>query len=147
MAACELSDFCIFFNGQTTDMPHTKEYLKSLYCKGDLFTECDIYRISEIYGIDKVPKYFYPINMYDNMDLNLIDPNGGFDMLIKVLYTGGTLGKVKSSTLNNVMKSGEIIAFHCSEGWVDVRRKSKDTYSGVDRRRLDQEMFFAGFDS
>ena len=146
MVNCEFLSSCIFCIKQPTDMPHTMKYLKNWYCKGDRFTECAIYRFSKCHGIDKVPTYFYPNDVHDIIDFNLIEPNGGLDMLIKVIYTGGTLGKLKSSTLEGVMKSGKIIAFHCSEGWLDVRRKCQSIFYGVDRRRANKEMFFASFD-
>jgi hypothetical protein len=78
---------------------------------------------------------------------NLFRTTGGNNMVLNVIYTDGTSGKIKSSTLDGVRKSGKIIAFHCSEGWVDVRRKNKSAYNGLDRRTSTQEMFFAGFNS
>lgn len=66
-------------------------------------------------------------------------------MVLNVIYTDGTAGKIKSNTLDGARKSGKIIAFHCSEGWVDVRRKIKGPYYGFDRRRTNEEKFFAGF--
>jgi len=149
MANCEFLGSCNFLNEQTAVMPYTKEHLKlkSLYCDGASFTECAIYMISKIYGKDKVPKHLYPNDVYKLLDFNLFETNGGNNMVLNVIYTDGTSGKIKSSTLDGVRKSGKIIAFHCSEGWVDVRRKSKSTYNGVDRRRTNQEKFFAGFNS
>ena len=66
-------------------------------------------------------------------------------MQIKVIYPDGTSGMVRASTIDGLMKESKIIAFHCSEGWVEVRRKSKSTYDGVDRRRTKPKSFFAGF--
>jgi len=66
-------------------------------------------------------------------------------MRLNVIYTDGTSGKVKSTKLEGLRKSGEIIAFHCSEGWVDVRPKSKSTCNGVERRKTNQEKFLANY--
>ena len=66
-------------------------------------------------------------------------------MQIKVIYADRTSGMVKASTIDGLMKAGKIIAFYCSEGWVEARRKSKNTYNGVDRRRTKPKRFFASF--
>lgn len=66
-------------------------------------------------------------------------------MFLKVVYPNGTSGMVKALTINGLMKAGEIIAFLCSEGWVEVRRKSKNTYGGADRRKTKPQHFFAKF--
>ena len=66
-------------------------------------------------------------------------------MFLKVIFPDGTIGTVKFTALTNLIKSGKIIAFHCSEGWVEVRRKSKSPYVGVDRRRANPEMFLRDF--
>lgn len=66
---------------------------------------------------------------------------------IKVIYTDGTSEKIRALTLEVVKKTGKIIAFHCSEGWIEVRRKGKSTFNGVDRRKTTPEKFFAGFDT
>jgi len=70
---------------------------------------------------------------------------GGAVMFIKVVYPDGTAGKVKSSMLDGLMKAGEIVAFRCSEGWVEARRKNKSMYRGINRREAQPEMFFARF--
>ncbi len=56
-------------------------------------------------------------------------------MLINVIYPDGTSGKVRASILNSLIKFGRIVAYKCSEGWIELRRK-KDTsnYSGSERR-------------
>ena len=146
MTDCEFLDSCNFFNDQTTDMPHTKEYLKSLYCKGDRFTDCAIHRISTRHGTERVPRHLYPIDVYKMLDFRQIATMGGLDMVLKVIYTDGNPGKVKSSTLEGLKKAGKIIAFHCSEGWIDVRRKSRTNFNGLDRRRTNPEKFFEGLD-
>ena len=66
-------------------------------------------------------------------------------MLLNVIYADGTSGKIKSTTLEGLRKSGKIVAFHCSEGWVDVKPKSKSTYKWVERRISGQEKFFANY--
>ena len=67
-------------------------------------------------------------------------------MLFKVIYPDGSSGMVKSQMLAGLMKSGGIIAFHCSAGWVEVRRRSEaSTYKGIDRRRTKPENFYAKF--
>ena len=70
---------------------------------------------------------------------------GGAVMLRKVIYPGGTSSMVNFSKIYGLMKSDKIIAFYCSEGWVEVRRKSKSTYNGVDRRQTNPDRFYAGF--
>ena len=145
MAQCELRDSCIFFNGQTKDMPHTRDYLKSLYCNGARFTDCALFSIYMSYGADKVPANLYPNDAYKLLDLNLAEPQEDLDMYLKVIYTGGASGWVRPSTLKDLQKSGRIIAFHYSAGWVEVRRTYHGTYRGFNRRRNNPEMFFASY--
>ena len=67
-------------------------------------------------------------------------------MFLKVIYPDLTLGKINSSIIEGMMKAGKIIALHCSEGWIEVRRKGEGVpYSGIDRRKTKPETFFAGF--
>lgn len=66
-------------------------------------------------------------------------------MQIKVIYPDGTSDMVKASIIEGLIKAGKIIAFLCSEGWVEVRRKSKGSFYGIDRRRTEPKRFFAGF--
>ena len=134
MSICDLNGTCFFFNEQATDMPHTTEYLRELYCKGIKFTECALYRISKVYGKDKVPGYLYPNDIFDILNFNLIEPNGGLDIFQRVIYPDATSGIVKGSTIEGLMKSGKIVAFHCSEGWVEVRRTHNMDYTGPERR-------------
>lgn len=57
-------------------------------------------------------------------------------MRIRVIRTDGTPDKVRSSSFGMALKSGEIAAFHCSEGWVEVRRIGNiGVYNGVERRK------------
>ncbi len=52
-------------------------------------------------------------------------------MFISVIYPDGTAGKVRSSRLSRLMKAGEIVAYKCSEGWVELRRKNDEkNYNG-----------------
>jgi hypothetical protein len=117
-------------------MPHTTEYLRDMYCKGH-FTECAIYRISGVYGKDKVPKYLYPSDMFETL---YFDPPmtqnspGGIALRIKVLYVDGTFGTVRSAQLGELVKKGGIAAYNCSEGWVEVRRMWNIGCSGPERR-------------
>lgn len=136
MSTCELCSSCFFFNEQSTDMPHTTDYLKEQYCMGHRYKECVIYRIAKTYGIDKVPKYLYPTDMFEVMHLNLFAREEGLDMFLKVIYPDGKSGIVNASTIEGLMKAGRIVAFHCSEGWVEARRKlNNENYTGFERRR------------
>lgn len=57
-------------------------------------------------------------------------------MFLKVIYRDGTAGVVKASTIDELMETGKIFAYHCSEGWVEVRRKqSNPNYQGPERRK------------
>jgi hypothetical protein len=74
--------------------------------------------------------------MFEILNFNLIAHQEGLDMFLKVIYPDGTSGVVKSSTLEGLIKAGEIVAFHCSEGWVEARRKRNNAnYTGLERRR------------
>ncbi len=56
-------------------------------------------------------------------------------MFIEVLYPDGTTGKVRSSMMRRMSQMERIVAYKCSEGWVEVRRKkSGDYYRGPERR-------------
>ena len=112
MVCCDLLDSCFFFNDQATDMPHTTEYLRNLYCKGDCFNECALYMISEIYGKDKVPKYLYPNDMNEILNFNLFEPHGGLDIFQKVIYHDGTSGMVKASTIEGLRRMGKLSYFN-----------------------------------
>jgi len=74
--------------------------------------------------------------MNETVIFNLLEPQGGLNMFLKVIYSDGKLGIVKSRTLDGLIKAGQVLAFHCSEGWVEARRKrnTKD-YRGPERRR------------
>jgi hypothetical protein len=127
-------------------MPQTTEYLKDMYCNAR-FTECALFRISKVYGNDNVPQYLYPNDMYETLNFDLFDPDGGLDTFHKVIYTDGTVGVEKATKIGGLRRAGKIVAFHWSGGWVEVRRKSKSTYHGVDRRNTKPEMLFDRFTS
>ncbi len=56
-------------------------------------------------------------------------------MLIKVIYPDGSSGMVRSSALGRMTKEEKIVAFKCTEGWVEVRRKHDPAdYYGPERR-------------
>ncbi len=56
-------------------------------------------------------------------------------MMITVIYPDGTSGTVRSSALGRMTKEVKIVAFKCTEGWVEVRRKQDPAnYRGPERR-------------
>lgn len=59
MAHCDCRNSCFFYNELTTDKPKCIEHLKRFYCEGR-FSECAIYLLAAIHGIEQVPKYLYP---------------------------------------------------------------------------------------
>ena len=58
-------------------------------------------------------------------------------MLIKVVHADGHPGTVRSTSLGELVKSGEVVAYQCSEGWIEVRRKPRKGYEhkGLERRK------------
>ena len=40
-------------------------------------------------------------------------------MLIKVIRDDGTSGTVRSTSLGELVKTGKVVAYQCSEGWVE----------------------------
>jgi hypothetical protein len=143
MTICDIRGSCFFFNEQGTGMPHTTEYLKERYCRGD-FTECAIYRVSGSFGKEHVPRYLYPNDMLETLNFNLPDiseSQGGTAMWIEVIHTDGTLGTVRSSSLGELVKTGGIATYLCSEGWIEVRRKHvKGSFAGRERRKTNRHM-------
>jgi hypothetical protein len=134
MSCCNLRDSCFFYNNELKiDMPQTTEYLRDKYCTG-CFSECAIYMISKAYGKDKVPKYLFPNDLHEFLNFDLFEPHGGLDMFIKVIYSDGSAGMVRSSTLGNLTQSHEIVALQCSEGWVELRRTQNNSHKGPERR-------------
>jgi hypothetical protein len=93
--------------------------------------------IAKKHGMDNVPSYVYPNDIFCALDFDLPDDCeslGETPMFIKVVYPDGTAGKEASTTIGNLAKSGEIVAYQLSEGWVELRRKKFIRYSGPDRR-------------
>jgi hypothetical protein len=142
MAQCDLIDSCLFFNSLLKDMPCTAEYLVNKYCKGD-FTACTLYKYAKAIGKDYVPKYLYPNDMYETLNHILpktAESQEALPTMTKVIHTDGTLGMVRSSRLGALVKSGGIVAYRCTKGWVEVRRKrSKGNYTGPERRKTSPE--------
>ena len=63
-------------------------------------------------------------------------------MFLRVAYSDGTIGLITSSILGFLSKSGKIIAYQCSDGWIEVRRKQNNAnYSGPERRKADLPIF------
>ena len=57
-------------------------------------------------------------------------------MNLKVIYRNGTSDIAKASAADELIKTGKIIAYHTSEGWVEVRRKQiSANYQGPERRK------------
>ncbi len=68
------------------------------------------------------------------------------DMNLKVIHTDGTVSIEEAGTIDELIKSGKIIAFKLSGGWVEVRRRSNgENYTGMDRRKTKPEDFFSNF--
>ena len=55
-------------------------------------------------------------------------------MLIKVIFTDGSQGVIKTSRLVEFVKMGDIAAFKPFEKWVELRRKRNEGFMGADRR-------------
>jgi hypothetical protein len=62
-------------------------------------------------------------------------------MILRVVYTSGETGLVKSSDLESLIKEEQIVAFCRSDGWVrigfDPIRYMQRTYSGPGNRWSD----------
>ena len=142
MSDCDLRGSCFFYNELTTSMPKTTEYLICNYCRRD-FAKCVIYRISKCFGMDRVPKYLYPDDMFATLNFNLGERGehqGGTNRLTKVIFPDGTSCKVTASSIGGLMKFGNIVAYQCSAGWVEVRRKRNlSSYKGPERRNAEPE--------
>jgi hypothetical protein len=137
MASCDLCDRCYFFNERLFDnLLGNAEKLRSEYCTGDHFKECVLHRIAECHGIGKVPKYLFPNDITEFRNFNIAEPEGGLFMFIKVIYPDGTSGMVRASSIDRLIRTGKIIAYHCSDGWVELRRKQYLRYKGPERREL-----------
>jgi len=138
MAQCDLIGSCLFFNKLLKDMPCTAEYLVNKYCRGD-FANCTLYKYAKAIGKDYVPKYLYPDDMYETLNHLFPKKNGSQEevaMLTKVIHTDGTVGAVTASRLGELVKTGGIAAYRCSDRWVEVRRnRSRGNYTGPERRK------------
>jgi hypothetical protein len=57
-------------------------------------------------------------------------------MLIKVIYSDGSTGLLRTSRLAKLVKRNRIAAYQSFEGWVEVRRKhSNPNFQGPERRK------------
>ena len=136
MSTCDLFDSCFFFNEQLVDMPQTTEYLKEKYCRRDYRT-CARYMINRAYGRDRVPRYLFPNDMIEVLNTDLAETRnlpGRRAMMVKVMYPDGTTDAVVSSAVDDLLTSGGIVAYRCSEVWIEVRRKRNSDYRGEERR-------------
>ena len=55
-------------------------------------------------------------------------------MVIKVLFTDGSQGMIKTSRLVELVRMGDIAAYHPFEDWIELRRKRNNGYYGVEKR-------------
>ncbi len=60
-------------------------------------------------------------------------------MFLKVIYPDGKTGTASFSSLTSLIKIGKIVAFECSQGWVETRRKRNSDYKGPERRKYCRE--------
>ena len=147
MAYCDLLNSCYFYINELSGMPCTYKHMMNKYCHGDN-SKCARFDYARAFGRNSVPLDMFPNDTsatFHTDQFKAVEVQGGMAMQMKVIYSDGTSDRVKASTIDGLTKAGKIIAFHCSEGWVEVRRKSKSTYNGVDRRRTQPQNFFAGF--
>ena len=70
---------------------------------------------------------------------------GGFAMIIeiKVIYTDGTEDTVNASQFVKLLRSKQIAAIQCAEGWLEIRRNQivgfTADYEGQERRKTERE--------
>lgn len=145
MAYCDLCAKCFFFNEPLFDnLMRNAENYRRKYCGGS-FTECSIYKLAMFCGIQKVPGYANPDDFLENVTATLSEvsqPQKGNSMLTKVIFSNGSLGKARSSSVDYLTKLGKIVAYQCSMGWVEARRKlNNKTYVGPERRRSNFPLF------
>ncbi len=58
-------------------------------------------------------------------------------MLIKVIYSDGSSGMIRTSRLAKLVKTKRIAAYEATNGWVELRRKqSTSNYQGAERRKI-----------
>ena len=55
-------------------------------------------------------------------------------MLIKVIFSDGSLGMVRASLLGKLISLGKIVAYQPFDEWVEMRRKRNSDFKGADRR-------------
>jgi hypothetical protein len=55
-------------------------------------------------------------------------------MLIKVLFTDGSQGMIRTARLVEFIRMSEIAAYKPFEDWIELRRKRNDGYMGPERR-------------
>ncbi len=57
-------------------------------------------------------------------------------MLIKVMYSDGSIGMLRTSRLVKLIKMNRIVAYQTFNGWIEVRRKQpSQNYEGPERRK------------
>ena len=147
MACCDLLVSCYFYKNELSGMPCTFKHMLNKYCLGE-YAQCARFAYARVNGRNSVPLEMFPNDPIANVNAGQFqagEAQGGMSMQIKVIYPDGTTDNVRASTIDGLIKAGKIIAFFCSEGWVEVRRKSTSTYNGVDRRRALPKNYFAGF--
>jgi hypothetical protein len=105
------------------------------YCLGD-YANCARYAYAKVYGRTDVPLEMFPNDTFEDPYGNAYLPDGGESMQIKVIFPDGTTGQVKAAHINSLIKEGKVVAFYCSEGWIEVRRKRENRYNGPERRQI-----------
>jgi hypothetical protein len=66
-------------------------------------------------------------------------------LLTKVIYSDGSTGMVRTSRLDKLVKASLIASYESFNRWVEVRRKSRSTFNGEDRRQVRKDRFYEGF--
>jgi hypothetical protein len=135
MSYCEILDSCYFYKHELSGIPCTYKHMVDKYCRGD-YKKCARFIYAKAHGRNNVPLEMFPNDSFEPPTCNIFNPDGGVALHLKVLYPDGTSGIIKASILEGLIKTGKIVAFHCSEGWVEVRRKQKSkNYLGPERRK------------
>jgi hypothetical protein len=57
--ACQLTETCVFFNGEMTNMPAATAVYKQIYCQDD-FDNCARYYVLKALGRENVPADLFP---------------------------------------------------------------------------------------
>lgn len=147
MSNCDLLVSCYFYKKELSGMPCTFKHMMNKYCCGE-YAQCARFVYARVYGRNSVPLEMFPNDPIATVSTNQFEAGetqGGMGMQIKVIYPDGTSDMVRAGTIDGLIKNGKIIAFLCSEGWVEVRRKSTTSFNGVDRRRTPSKNYFGGF--